>query len=98
MSIKTITLQAKFDEADLIEFAKNKGWSEPVITTDENGEEVKQWIEALEFIDAYFTWIITNEIASIARQKIEAKFSVEKQAFIDAYDAKIKENLSITIE
>ena len=93
---KTFNLSATFTEQEVLEFAKYKGWSETVMSSD--GTVIDNQLTAEQYISDYFMRVLTSEISTMVKNKELAKLDQQRQLIEQTIESKVKDNLSITIE
>ncbi len=93
---KTFNLSATFTEQEVLGFAKYKGWSETVMSSD--GTVIDNKLTAEQYISDYFMRVLTSEISTMVKNKELAKLEQQRQLIEQTIENKVKDNLSITIE
>ncbi len=93
---KTFNLSATFTEQEVLEFAKYKGWSETVMSSD--GTVIDNQLTEEQYISDYFMRVLTSEISTMVKNKELAKLEQQRQLIEQTIENKVKDNLSITIE
>ncbi len=93
--MKTFNLSVSFEEAQILGFAKAKGYKETVIV---EGEETANPESAVTFCEKYFKVFFATEFSTVGMVLIMAQKETEKQEAIAQLQETLKAGITISIE
>lgn len=93
--MKTFNLSVSFEEAQVLGFAKAKGYKETVVV---DGAEVANPESAVVFCEIYFKNFLATEFSTVGMVQIMAQKEAEKQEAIAQLQEALKTGITISVE